>query len=1042
MRHLRSVISLRAFPHACALVVFLARATAAIALNPHPPAATISPDTYRALAWRNIGPFRGGRSVAVAGVVSDRETYYFGGAGGGVFKTTDGGQTWTNITDGFLHTSSVGAIAVAPSNPQVVYVGMGEYTPRAQMFSHGDGIYKSTDAGRTWTHLGLAATREISRIIVDPNNPDRVYVAAQGISTVPTPDRGIYRSNDGGKTWQQVLFVNNTVGPADLAIDPRNPRVLYAAMWDRRRKPWYFRSAGPGSAIYKTVDAGDTWQTIDQGLPPNMGRIGIAVSADSNRLYAIVEDDPKGGLYRSNDAGQSWTLINGSWDLFSRGWYYDRLTADPNNPDALWITNNPLLHSTNGGRTFQRIKVDHEDTHQLWINPTHPQHMILADDGGAEISRNSGKTWSSEGNQPTGQFYRVNTDETYPYHVYGAQQDNTTVDIASATEDPGITDRDWHSVGDGESGFIAFNPKNPNPIDSGAWGGQIVEFDATTGQTGNIMAYPKILFGTPLRQLRYRFNYNAPIVVSQHNPAILYHAAQKLLRSQNRGVTWQEISPDLTNPKPETDGDEGGPYWDEGEIYDTLTYVAESPHDKNVLWTGSDDGVVALTRDGGKSWKKFSLPGMGRALINQIEVSPFEPATAYIATSRYKFNDYHPYLWKTSDFGQTWQRIDNGIPPESWCHVVREDPIRKGLLYAGTETGVFVSWDDGAHWQSLRQNLPNTPVSDLQVHQSDLVISTVGRGFWILDDATPLRQMNAAVLSSPAFLFTPRPAVRTNLGVPVVAVNPTAAPAKLEGVNAPQGAILDYYLAAAAPAKLEILDESGAVVRAYPASGKKSALPAQPGLHRLLWDLRYTTLPTSNGSPMYRMSGRWAKPGLYTVRLTVGARVLTAPLRVQEDPRIHAAAEHFARQDTLLATLEKEIADINDSATQIRQARMRLAQAIHARNPKAAAACSLDAQLAAIENSIVEVVPSTGQRFVVEPPRLMDIATALHTNINTVQPEVTDGDRTVFQEISSQWAADKATLAALLNRTALLTRAAPVASNASASHPPASSSQP
>ena len=976
------------------------------------------PSSYQAMAWRNIGPFRGGRCVAVAGVRSDPRTYYFGGVGGGVYKTSDAGQTWTNITDSFLGTSSVGAIAVAPSDPNVIYLGMGEYTPRAQMFSYGDGVYKSTDAGHTWVHLGLTATREISRIVVDPANPGVVYVAAQGTSQVSSGDRGVYRSKDGGASWQKVLFVNDVTGPADLAMDPSNGRILYAAMWDRQRKPWYFRSAGPDSGIYKSEDSGDSWQKIDAGLPANMGRIGIAVSAESDRLYAIVEDDPKGGLYRSDDAGKSWTLINDSWDLFSRGWYYARVTADPNEPNAVWVMNSPLFRSGDGGRTFKAANVHHSDTHELWINPDHPEEMILGDDGGAEISQDGGSSWSTEDNQPTGQFYRVNTDQGYPYHVYGAQQDDTTVDIASAVDGRGIMQSDWHPVGGGESGFVAFDPKDTALIYAGDWGGQISEFDPRNREALNVMAYPKILFGTPLRELKYRFNYNAPLLVSQHDPAVIYHAAQRLLRSDNRGVTWKEISPDLTDPKPETQGDEGGPYWDEGEIYDTITYVAESPHDKEVLWTGSDDGVVGLTRDGGLTWKRFSLPDIGNALVNAIEVSPFEPATAYVAASRYKFDDYRPYIFRTSNFGQTWRRIDVGIPAGSWCHVVREDPVRKGLLYAGTETGVSISFDDGEHWQSLQLNLPNVPVSDLQIHGTDLVASTVGRAFWILDDITPLRQMDEKVASSKAFLFPPRPAFRTNLGVPHLPRNGSSAESKFDGTNAPRGAILDFYLTQAERAKIEILDASGHATRTYSSqTGAQPILEVHPGLNRVLWDLRRETVAGGSGSPQfYRISGRLAKPGQYTVRLTAGDDVSSIALDVRPDPRIDASAEEYTRQDEMLASIENGIADIYRSGARIDSVRSQLHESL-ARTDNAkviAAGKALDSKLEAVENATVHTKPPEGQRFVAEPPRLVDLYIFLHENVNQVKPEVTDGVRDVFRELSSQWALYQAQLAKLL----------------------------
>ena len=752
--------------------------------GPNPPAGP-PPSLHQSMTWRNIGPFLGGRAVATAGIAGQPNTFYFGGAGGGVFRTTDSGATWANVTDGFLNTSSVGAIAVAPSDANVIYVGMGEYTPRNTTLSHGDGIYKSTDGGHTWSHLGLDSTRSISRIEINPTNADLLYVAAQGTPYVPSRDRGVYRSKDGGASWQKVLFVDDTTGPADLAMDPTNPRILYAAMWDHQRKPWDLRSGGPGSGIYKSTDAGDTWQKLSNGLPPVMGRVGIAVAADPDRIYAVVEHDTRGGLYRSDDAGKSWTLINASWSLIARGWYYCRVTADPKNPNVVWVVNTPLLRSIDGGHTFEEVAVAHVDNHEIWINSSDPKRMILANDGGATVSQDGGSSWSTQDNQPTGQFYRVNTDQNFPYRVYGGQQDSTTVGIASATAGGGITARDWYPVGGCESGFVAFNPVSTESIYAGCWGGEITEFEQSTHDDINVMAYPRMYFGMPLRDFKYRFNYNAPLLVSKHDPGVIYHASQKVLRSDNRGISWREISPDSTNPKPETQGIGGGPFWPEGEIYDTITYLAESPHDKNVLWSGSDDGVIALTRNGGQTWQRFGLPGLPDAQINEIEVSPFEPATAYVAATRFKFDDYRPYVFKTSNFGQSCERISDGLPADGWSRVVREDPVRKGLLYVGTETGVSVSFDGGKDWQSLQLNLPNTPVTDLQVHDTDLVASTMGRAFWILDDVTPLRQIDAKVSSSPAYLFVPRPAIRTNLGSPGLPGTDSSSHANQEGTNAP-----------------------------------------------------------------------------------------------------------------------------------------------------------------------------------------------------------------------------------------------------------------
>jgi photosystem II stability/assembly factor-like uncharacterized protein len=956
--------------------------------------------------------------VAVAGVASDPQTYYFGGVGGGVYKTTNGGTTWTNVTDGFLKTSSVGAIAVAASNPNVIYVGMGEHAIRGTTLSHGDGVYKSTDAGKTWLHLGLEPTRVISRIRVDPVNPDLVYIAAQGTPYVPSVDRGVYRSKDGGKNWEKILFVNDVTGPSDLAMDSSNPRILYAGMWDHQRKPWYLRSGGPGSAIYKTSDGGDTWQKMSAGLPEVIGRIGLMITSERDRLYSLVECDPKGGLYRSDDAAKSWTLVNGSWDLMSRPWYYMRLEGDPKDPNVIWVLNSQTYKSLDGGKNFTRVNVPHGDHHDMWINPGSPRTLIVGNDGGATISYDGGNTWSSQQNQATGQFYRVNVDDRFPYWVYGGQQDWTTVGIPSATEHGSITQKDWFPVGGGESGFVAFDKRDPSLIYAGNWGGQITEFDQSLRYARDIMAYPKIGFGLALRDRKYRFNYNAPIVVSQHDPRIIYQASQVLLRSEDRGITWREVSPDLTEPRPETQGIGAGPFWPEGEIYNTITYVAESPHDKRVFWTGSDDGVIALTKDGGGSWRKFSLPELADALINEIEVSPHDPATAYVVASRYKFNDYRPQIFKTADFGQTWSRIVDGIPSESWSRVVREDPKSKGLLYAGTETGVFVSLDDGKNWQSLQLNLPVTPVTDLQVHDTDLIISTLGRAFWVLDDLSPLQQTRENLDNQPAYLFQPRIAFRTNVG--------GGGGGGLEeevaaGANPPSGAILNFFVQREGPVKIEILNSSGDIVRHYSSQteqgARQSSLKVKAGINRFVWDLRYDAVVQVRGAPaLFRMTGRIAKPGTYTVRLSAADKVVSVPLEIRPDPRWRIPAEEFTREDEMLAEIEREVIELNHDVTIIRSVREQIDNVMQRPRTESIAGPGkeLADKLQRIEDVLIQRNPSGGQRAVVEPSRFSSYFNFLHVSINQVMPAMTQGERGLYVELSREFDGYKTQLAKLL----------------------------
>jgi len=977
----------------------------------------IDPKLFHSMEWRNIGPFRGGRAVAVAGLPNDTQTYYFGSAGGGVWKTENAGESWRNITDRFLKTSSVGAIAIAPSDANVIYVGMGEHSIRGTALSHGDGVYKSTDAGRTWKHLGLEKTRAISRIRVHPANPDLVYVGAQGAPYGPTKERGVYRSRDGGKTWDLVLAgKNENSGCAELAMDPKNPRILYAAFWDHQRKPWEIRSGGPGSGIHKSTDGGDTWTEINSGLPKLVGKIGLDVSANSDRLYAIVEANPEGGLYRSDNGGQTWTLINAAWALKTRAWYYMEVYADPRNPDAVWVLNAGIHRSIDGGRTFQQYSAPHGDHHDLWINPNNPDILINANDGGANVSFNGGRTWSTQDNQPTAQFYRVNTDDRFPYWVYGGQQDNTSVGIVSRTAGPGISWKDWHPVGGCESAYVDFDRKNPKHIYAGCYMGIITEFDLDTRDSRDVAHYPVLPAALPPREMKYRFNWNAPIVVSRHDSKVVYHASQILLRSEDRGITWREISPDLTRPDDKTQGPGGGPITNEGaggETYNTIYYVVESPHDRNTLWIGTDDGQIQLTRDAGKTWKKMTLPDLGDAQINAIEVSPHDAGTAYLAATRYKFNDFTPHFYKTSDFGASWNRITEGIPADSWAHVVREDPVRKGLLYAGTETGVFVSFNGGAKWEPLQLNLPLTPVNDLQVNGKDLVIATSGRAFWILDDVSPLRQ--AAESITGVHLFQPAPAIRTTLNVP----SPAQLPPRL-GKNPPPGAILDFYLPRTGDkVTLEILDSTNTIVRSYSTEKQEgqtaATLAVKAGHNRIAWDLRadpvYTVPGLFSFSPM---AGRKVVPGRYTARLTSGSDVKSQTFTVLRDPRVTTTQQQFEEQSALTMQVEKSLVEIHKAVVQLRKVRDQVDELGKRSKELESPARELSKKLTAMEDTLIQKRTVDGQTVINFPVKLNHHYAWLRNAIDSAEGPPTAGARVRLNELERQWAQHKADLNKLL----------------------------
>lgn len=989
----------------------------------------VDPSLFADMQWRGIGPFRGGRSVASTGVVGDPLTYYMGTVGGGVWKTTDAGTTWRNVTDGQLGTSSVGAVAVSESDPNVVYVGMGEHAIRGVMTSHGDGVYRSTDAGRTWSHVGLDRTRSISRIRIHPHDPDLVYVAAQGAPYGANPERGIYKSEDGGETWTLVLHIDEDSGASDLAMDMTNPRILYASFWDHRRLPWQVVSGGPGSGFWKSTDGGDTWVEINDGLPELMGKTSIDVSrANPDRLFAMIEADPGGGLFRSDDAGASWQLVSDDWTIRARAWYYIEVYADPLDEETVYVLNAPMMKSIDGGRTFENVPVLHGDTHDLWINPDDNEVMINANDGGAHVSFNAGGSWSSISNQPTAQFYRVNVDNRFPYHVYGGQQDNSAIAIASRGQG-GVTWKDWYSISGCESARPAFDRDDPRFVYAGCYMGIIGEWDHQTSSQRDVAAYPVMPAALQGREMKYRYNWSAPIIVSQHDPSTIYHASNHVVRSRDRGMTWEEISPDLTRDEDEKQGYGGGPITNEGaggEIYGTIYAFTESPHEEGVIWTGSDDGLVHLTRDGGATWQNVTPGDWGEVMVNEIDVSPHDPATAYAAINRYKFNDFTPMAWVTRDYGESWDEISDGFDDEAWVHVVREDPRTPGLLYAGTETGVYVSFDGGQMWQSLQLNLPNTPINDLivQERENDLVVATSGRSFWILDDLSPLQQAGAlargegpAAYEAGHHLYDPRHAYRLAGGGGFGGAG--------EGQNGPSGAVIDFVLGDVPEGEavtLTFRTRAGDVIRTLSThpddelSPGAQPLRVQPGHNRVVWNLRHESIPNIPGAYVFgSLQGRRVIPEDYAVELTIGDWLMARRLRVLMDPRVETTMAEYVEQDQFVAEVAAELTAIhqavarnNDVKGQIETLLERIAD-----DPDGGEVVEegevLATDLETVADSLYQRRTVDGQTVINFPTRLKFQYVFLHGNADGAETGVSMGSRDVLTDLRARWTVHQAT---------------------------------
>ena len=981
-------------------------------------------DPLKLFQYRQIGPFRGGRVGAVAGVVGQPNVYYFGATGGGVFKTTDGGVNWSPVSDDYFKTGSVGAIDVSQSDPNTIYVGMGEETVRGNV-SHGDGVYKSVDGGKSWKFAGLGDTRQIGRIRIHPKNPDVAYVAAIGHLWAGNDERGVFKTIDGGKTWKKILFRDKDTGANEVILDPSNPNTVYATFWQIRRTPWGFDSGGAGSGIFKSTDSGDTWTEIskNKGLPVGvLGKICITVSpVNTNRVWAMVEAK-QGGLFRSDDGGDNWQKVSDNPQILQRPWYYFRVYADSQSADTVYVLNVGFLKSIDGGRTFTSVGTPHSDNHDLWIAPENNQRMIEGNDGGANVTSDGGKNWTEQ-DQATAQFYRVTTDNDFPYNIYGAQQDNSTVKIPSRTANFGITDKDWYDVGGGESGWIAPHPENSNIIFAGSYDGLLTRYDHRTEQMREVNVYPDNTMGAGAEAMKYRFQWSYPILFSPHKTNgvyPLYAAGNVLFRSMDEGQSWQSISPDLTRNDKSKQVSTGGPISQDNtsvEYYCTIFTVAESPVTQGVIWTGSDDGLVHVTRDNGKNWANVTPKGMPEWIqINAIDASPFDAGTAYVAATAYKTDDYKPYLFKTTDYGATWTKIVSGIAEDAFTRVIREDPNRKGFLYAGTETGMYYSANDGATWQSLRLNLPVVPITDLTVQkrEKDLIVATQGRSFYVLDNLPMLYQM-AEMQKAEAFLFKPEDAYRTP-GFGGFQL-PAGAPI---GANPPNGAVINYYLKSKPKEiTLEFTDASGKTIRklnrkppvesAPPTPPTEPNLPTEIGLNQFVWNYR---LPNATGLPGLIMwggtlAGPRVVPGNYSVKFSVDGKVIaTESFAVKADPRIVTTQADFQKQfDFLLQTRDKLTAT-HEAILEIRDLRKQLEDLSARMKPEQKdlkdKAAEIIKKLTAVEEALNQTKIKSGQDALNYPIRLNNKLAALASTVDGADYAPTAQSYDVYNDLAGK----------------------------------------
>jgi photosystem II stability/assembly factor-like uncharacterized protein len=999
----------------CQLLFFL---LIVIAFDLSATAQTVSPDLFNGLQWRMIGPFRGSRVVAVAGVPGDQATFYFGSVGGGIWRTIDAGVTWTPIFDS-QPIASIGALAVAPSNPNVIYAGTGESDIRSDL-SSGDGVYRSLDGGATWKNIGLRDSRQISRLVVDTHNPDIVYVGALGHAYGPNSERGVYKSIDGGSTWSHVLDQGPTIGVSDLAMATAAPNILFAGTWNAHRPPWsaYAPLQGPGGGLYRSTDSGATWtQVTGHGLPDgDWGRVGVALAPDGKRVYALLEAGKKSGLYRSDDGGDTWTLANSDARLTSRAWYFNSLTVDPNHPDVIYIPNVALYRSEDGGKTISIVRgaPGGDDYHQLWVDPRDSARMIIGVDQGTSISLNGGNTWSSWFNQPIGQFYHVITDNEFPYHVYGAQQDSGSAAVLSRTDHGLITARDWFMVGGGESGWLAPDPNDANILYATGVYGSVVRYDRRTSLSQDIAPWPASNFSVEINERKYRDPWTPMLIFSPVQKNVLYLGTQHVMKTADGGLHWEKISPDLTGAAPKAAGEKpAGPTTVENAKergFGVVYSIAPSPLKADQIWAGSDTGLLHLTQDGGRTWQNVTPAGLSDwSKIAMIEASRFDPAVAYAAVDRHRLEDSKPYIYRTRDYGKSWQPIVAGIGEHSFVNAVREDAQTKGLLFAGTELGIYVSFDDGDHWQPLQLNLPVTSVRDITIHGNDLIVATHGRAFWILDNITPLRQLVGGPQTGDVFLYAPATAIRIDndvfLGSPLPPEEPTAK-------NPPDGAVLDYYFKSpATQVILEIYDQSGKLVRRYVSGAKQPTYPPLPiaarwlprpallenaaGMHRFVWDLRWS----SSGSPEEieedesygAPRGPRATPGIYQLKLGVDGNIFTQNFKVEMDPRSSATSAELDEQLRLGLEIFGAVRRARKAVAEIGAVKKRLDEVQQKLNPSQS---KLLKQVSDLQAAIAKIQKGSGS-----PPLASTGLEVASTALASALRVVESSDRTVPSQV-------------------------------------------
>jgi photosystem II stability/assembly factor-like uncharacterized protein len=956
------------------------------------------PKLLNGYKWRDIGPWRGGRSVAVTGVYGKPNEFYAGFTGGGVWKSTDAGQNWKCVSDGFFKTGSVGAIAVSESNPETVYVGMGETQIRGNI-SHGDGVYRSDDGGQTWRHLGLASTRYISRVRIHPKNPEIAYVAALGHVYGPHPDRGVYKTTDGGRSWNKVLFVDDRSGAVDLCFDPSNPETLYAATWEAWRTPHSLNSGGPGSKIFKSINGGQSWSelTRNPGLPTTiLGKVGLAVSpANPRRVFAMIEA-AAGGFYRSDDAGATWKLVNPSPELRQRPWYYTRVYAHPTDENHALVLNVANHRTTNAGERFTQFFAQHSDNHDMWFDPKDPNRMIFGNDGGATVTTDGGRTWTEQ-DMPTAQFYHVSTDNAFPYRVLGAQQDNSTVRIFSRTFGRGILATDWESTAGGESGYVSAKPDNPDIVFGGNYGGDLEMRDHKMRISRSVDPWPDNPMGSGADVLVQRFQWTYPIIFSPHDPNVLYTCSQFVLMSTDLGASWTKISPDLTTNDKSRQASSGGPITKDNtgvEYYCTVFTLAESPKRRGVLWAGTDDGLIHVSQNGGKNWTNVTPKGMPKwALVSIIEASPHDPAVAYAAVDNHENDDHTPFIYKTSDFGRNWSLITTGIPADDFVRVVREDPERKGLLYAGTETGIYISFDDGKNWQRFNNNLPVVPVHDLTIKDDDIVVATHGRSFWILDDISALRQMGGKAANEAA-LFEPKPGTPLAFGGQAPEGEPAGKNPAMSG-----GILIHYYLPAdAQTAKVELVDRDGKVV------ATNESAPKGSGLNRVSLTPRYPSYRGFQGMRMWSGGPGTlrAPPGSYTVRLTVDGKEMKTRAIWARDPRTSATDADLVEQYNLSVQIAARTDQANRTVESVRDLRAKVEAAVKDNASLTAAAQPFLANITAVEEAIYQTKAQSGQDFLNYPIRLNNKLAALLGTVQSGPFGPTAQSYEVFEMLSKQ----------------------------------------